>query len=304
MNYYHLKNTGLHLSVVGLGAWPFSSGYDWSNIDAPDVASVLSAARESGINWIDTAPIYEESEKRLGAALKGRREQFVLATKCGLVKNGAWTDHDLHPATLQKQLENSLRTLRTDVIDLYQIHYPDPTVALEDALAVLFRFREQGKIRAIGVCNITEQQLLALPAEVDSVQQEFSLIHAQKGKKLLDACQKKQIAFLGYGTLGGGILSGKYKQEPNFRRADARNYFYKCYRGESFDKLQPLLARVSQLAQQKRTSMAGLSVAWALSYPGVSSVLVGAKTTAQVLQNAQGAVVHLNEEEKAYLEGL
>ena len=301
MNKHCLARTEIQISALGLGSWPFSSGYDWSNKAVPDVASIVSAAQEHGINWIDTAPVYTGSEELLGKSLKGRRNQFVLASKCGLVKNGSWTDHDLRPATILAQLENSLRMLQTDRIDLYQIHYPDPAVPLLDALAVLERCKEQGKIRAVGVCNVSAAQVKMLPHFVSSVQNEYSLLQAWPGQEVLRACAQGGLSFIGYGTLRGGILSGKYTQSPNLRRADARNYFYKCYRAEAFEKAQRVVARVQKLAQEKQVFPAAIAVAWALQ-TGASSVLTGAKNVNQLMQNAQGADLNLTPAEITFLE--
>ena len=302
MRYHRLSNTTLEISVVGLGTWPFSGGYDWGNSHLPDVPSVLSAAQENGINFIDTAPIYEGCESALGQALAGRRGRFVLASKCGLCKNGSWPIHDLYPTSILKQLENSLRQLKTDYIDLYQIDYPDPSVALEEALAVLQRAKEQGKIRAIGMCNVSAEQIAQCACFISSVQNEYSLLHPQAGKSVFHTCEEKALSFIGYGTLCGGILSGKYRKEPNFRRADARNYFYKCYRQHSFERAQKTAERVLQVARQKQTNACAVAIAWALSHPQLTSALVGAKTTVQVLQNAAGGNLSLSSQELSYLE--
>lgn len=302
MKKHRLAGTTVEISALGLGSWPLSSGYDWSNSTfCPDVSSILSAAQEQQINWIDTAPVYTGSEELLGRALKGRRNHFVLAGKCGLVKNGSWTEHDLRPATITAQLESSLRALQTDWIDLYQIHYPDPAVPLQEALAVLERCKEQGKIRAVGVCNVSAAQVELLPPFVASVQNEYSLLHFSKNCEVLKSCAEKQISFIGYGTLCGGILSGKYKQAPNLRRADARNYFYKCYRGDAFAQVQPLVERVRALAQAKQVFPVAVAVAWAL-HTGARSVLTGVKSAQQLLQNAQGTRLSLTAEEITFLE--
>lgn len=302
MKKHRLAGTTIEISAVGVGSWPFGNGYDWSNRTCPDVSSILSAAQEQQINWVDTAPVYTGSEELLGRALKGRRGDFVLAGKCGLVKNGSWTDHDLRPATILKQLEDSLRLLQTDWLDLYQIHYPEPNVALQDALEVLARCREQGKIRAMGVCNMSVAQVKQLPPFVSGVQNEYSLLHCSKNREVVKLCAEKQISFIGYGTLCGGILSGKYKEAPNLRRADARNYFYKCYRGESFAQSQPLVERVRNVAQEKQVPPSAVAVAWAL-HTGANSVLTGVKSTEQLVQNAQGAQLTLTAREIAFLEG-
>ena len=195
----------MHVSAVGLGGWALGGATDWGATEETDARRTIFAALDAGITLFDTAPIYGESEVFLGRALKGRRPQVVLATKCGLVKNGSWTDHDLRPQTIISQLEQSLSRLQTDYIDLYQIHYPDPRVPLEEALAVLIRLREQGKIRYIGLCNAGGQEISAAAGQAVCVQNEFSLLHPQKGRAVFAACEKLRLGFIGYGTLCGGI---------------------------------------------------------------------------------------------------
>lgn len=307
MKYNRLGQSGLFISAVGLGGWPFGGGYDWGDLDEKTAARAVDAALEQGINWIDTAPVYGNgaSESFFGNVLRGKREKVLLATKCGLVKNGSWTDHDLSPKAVRKQLEDSLTRLQTDFIDLYQIHYPDPKVSLTDALEILIRLKEEGKIRYIGVCNFSVQELLtaAQSVEIASVQNEYSLLHPQKGNEVFSVCREKGIGFIGYGTLCGGILSGKYKKEPNFRRADARNYFYKAYRGASYEEAQRVVVRIKKMAEFKALSPAEVAVGWALTAPAVTSVLIGARTEEQILQNIKGAAVTLSPQELAYLEG-
>ncbi|MBR4592296.1 MAG: aldo/keto reductase, partial [Elusimicrobiaceae bacterium] len=151
----------LILPPVGLGGWPFGAGYDWGPLDEPQAQKAVLAALEAGICFVDTAPVYGDgaSEQFLGRVLSSYRHQVLLADKCGLVKNGAWTDHDLRPATIRRQLEESLSRLKTDYLDLYQIHYPDPHVPLEEAVGELDNLRREGKIRAIGLCNVSAQQI-------------------------------------------------------------------------------------------------------------------------------------------------
>ncbi|MGN1057889.1 MAG: aldo/keto reductase [Candidatus Avelusimicrobium sp.] len=305
MKMRRLGRTDLCISAVGLGGWPFGGGYDWGPVDAAQAEKAVLAALDAGINLVDTAPVYGESEAFLGRILKGRRNQIILATKCGLAKNGSWTDHDLSPQTICRQLDESLARLQTDYIDLYQIHYPDPKVPLEEALLELARQKQAGKIRHIGLCNVTAEEIsrAARVAEISSVQNEYSLLHPQKGEAVFKACREAGASFISYGTLCGGILSGKYKTAPNLRRADARNYFYKCYRADAFLHAQEKVSRVKKLAEYLRVSPAAAAVAWALSNQTVSCALTGARTAEQILQNAAGADLMLSPQDLAFLEG-
>ena len=298
MQYRNLGNTGLQISAVGLGTWALGGGYDWGNSSLQDAQRTVAAAVDVGINVIDTAPVYGQSEEFLGRALAGKRNKFLLSTKCGLVKNGSWTDHDLRPATIVSQLETSLKKLKTNCIDLYWIHYLDPQVAWQEVLRTLEQLRAQGKIRYIGVCNVAHDILAEIAATgvISCVQDELSLLHPHKAF-LLNVCQQYHLGFFAYGPLCGGILSGKYKQEPNFRRADARNYFYKCYRADAYKQAQTRVEKVKQLACQKQVAPAQVALAWVLAQPGVTSVLAGARQEAQVFQNAQAAQVELSTEE-------
>ncbi len=294
-----LGRTNLSVSVVGLGGWALGGGTDWGPTDVSAAQETIAAALDEGINLIDTAPIYGQSEEVLGRALRGQRQRVFLSTKCGLVKNGSWTDHDLRPQTITTQLESSLKKLQTDYIDIYFIHYLDPRVPWQDALQTLAHLKEQGKIRHIGVCNVPVEILteMAQTGLISCVQDELSLLHAQRAGKLLEFCRAHELGFMAYGPLCGGILSGKYQREPNFRRADARNYFYKCYRGENFIHAQQTVARVEKIAAQKQVPVAAVSLAWVLAQPGVTCALAGARSTAQVQANSAADHVVLSAEE-------
>lgn len=296
MQQCRLGQTDLKVSVVGLGAWALGGGLDWGPADFVDINNTVSAALEAGINLIDTAPVYGNSEAVLGRALQGRRGQVVLATKCGLVKNGSWTDHDLRSHTIQTQLETSLQHLQTDFIDLYLIHYLDPKIPWQIALETLARLKEQGKIRYIGVCNVPPDILaqMAQTGAIDVVQEEFSVLHPHKGRAGLEVCRQYGLGFVAYGSLCGGILSGKYQREPNLRRADARNYFYKCYRGPAFLQAQETVAQVKQVAAAKNILPAQVALAWVLAQSGVTCALTGARCADQIYQNAGAAEVKLS----------
>ena len=294
------------LPRIGLGSWVFGGGHDWGPLDTDAAQKAVLAALETS-SFVDTAPVYGDgaSEQFLGRVLSGRRSRVILASKCGLVKNGSWTDHDLRPSSIRAQLENSLTRLRTDYLDLYQIHYPDPKVPLQEAVGELSRLQEKGKIRAIGLCNVTAEQMeTALQvAPIFSVQNEYSLLHPQGGKNVLDVCRARGISFIGYGGLSGGILSGKYHTPPNLRRADARNYFYKCYRGEAFEQAQAVAARVKQVAARLNSAPAAVALSWALHTPGVSCMLCGARNETQWRQNVSAAALVLPAREVVFLEG-
>ena len=304
MRLVRLGASGLNVSAVGLGTWPLGGGYDWGTIHTQTAQEIVLRAWDAGINFFDTAPIYGDgtSEEILGRALSGIRSQVILASKCGLVKNGSWTNHDLRPESIRQQLEGSLARLKTDYLDLYLIHYPDPKVPLADALAELVRLRQAGKIRAIGLCNVSKEQIrqAAQQTEIACVQNEYSLLHPAAGENVFEICRDLNISFIGYGTLCGGLLSGKYTREPNFRRADARNYFYKVARGDGFQTALQTTQRLKKVANGHEWAPASVAGAWALQK--ADCVLCGAKTSAQVTQNAAAANVYLSAGEISFLE--
>ena len=291
---------------LALGTWALGGGADWGELPITQAQEVLVAAIEAGIGWIDSSPVYGwgEAETRLGQVIGPFRERLILASKCGICLNGQnRPDHDLSPQRIVAECEASLRRLQTDYLDLYQIHWPDPKVALEDSLATLQRLKEQGKIKAIGVCNFLVEllQKACQITSIECVQNQLSLL-AVLPREILDFCKKRQISFLGYGLLGGGILSGKYQKEPNFRRCDARKYFYPYYTGECFVQAQETVKRVKELSSQKNISAAALSLAWGLAQTGVSGVLFGARSPEQLRQNIQALEVELSAEEKEFLQ--
>lgn len=295
---------GVKASRMGLGTWALGGGSDWGHTDQAEALNTVSAALDGGINLIDVSPVYGhgQAEELLAKALKGRRSSVLLADKCGIIFKDGRPDHDLSTPSIMAECEASLKRLQTDYIDLYQIHWPDERVPLEEALKALTRLKEQGKVRAAGVCNLSAEQLKCAlkAADISCVQGPLSLLnnHAEA----LPVCAEKQIPFYAYGVLGGGILSGKYKAAPNFRRCDARRYFYKYYYGPAFEQAQIVARRVQEVAAGKRVPPAAVALAWALQQAGVSGVLAGARNGRQVQDNVLALSLTLTQQEKEYLQ--
>lgn len=288
------KEQGVSLSRIALGTWAMGGGSDWGPVEDEQSVRAVHAALDQGINWIDTAPIYGlgHSEEVLGRALQGRRQHVFLATKCGLVRFTKGINHWLKPDSIRRELEDSLRRLQTDYIDLYQIHWPDPATPLADTLEELTRLKQSGKIRFIGVCNFPPDLLKQAcdMADISCVQGPYSLLDKEKARQILPFIQTQNRAFAAYGSLGGGILSGKYKKEANIRRADARSYFYRFYKGENFIHTSGVVARICRLAKRDGVPPAQVALGWVLHMPGVTGVLAGARSEAQVCQNAQAVL--------------
>ncbi len=309
-----LGNSGIQASVIGLGAWVLGGGSIWGQ-EPSDAESVrtLQAALDSGMNLIDTAPAYGwgRSERVVGQALKGRRDKAVLATKCGLwwedARGSFFTDFDgkklyrsLRPDTLQIEIEDSLRRLDTDHIDLYQTHWPSmppDLTPIADTMATLLKLKQQGKIRAIVVCNVSpgelEEHLRC--GEIASDQFRYSMLHRGPEQDMLPLCAKKKLATLTYMSLEQGLLTGKVGMDRvfspgEFRTNEAWNPWYiLANRRQVLD----LLAGWKPLTEKYNCSLSQLVLAWTAAQPGVTHVLAGARNLQQMSDNVRAGELHL-----------
>ncbi len=284
MQYNTIPNTDLKVSPICLGTWVFGSDH-WSGAKRDDCIQAAQTALSLGINFIDTAPIYGNglAEQLVGEAIKTRRDQVILATKCGLTPQGKKIICDLKPLTILKEIDASLQRLKTDYIDLYQCHWPDPNTPIEITMETLLKIKEAGKIRYIGVSNF-ETDLLDAAMKITPIvsnQVQYSLLHREIEKSILPHGLQLNVGILAYGPLGGGILSGKYKEAKNFPASDARSFFYHFYQG---DKCKDILAGLENLKQLKK-SPHEIAINWVRQQPGVTSVLVGARNSQQVKSN-------------------
>jgi methylglyoxal reductase len=321
MKYRSLGKSGIDASVVGFGAWAIG-GWMWGGTKKNDPDGAIRAAIDHGINLIDTAPMYGygRSEELVGQALKGLRDQVVLATKCGMVwyqKEGekffeaneqgrAQNDDEnkvevyinLRPAMIRYEIEESLRRLKTDRIDLYQTHWQDSTTKTEDVMAELMKLKQEGKIRAIGCSNATIEQMKRYQAmgQLDSDQEQYSMLQRQHEAGNLPFCRENNIAFLAYSPMALGILSGKIGPDHEFGEGDVRrdNPWYKK---ENRPKVDTLLDVVRSIAEDKGVTVAQTVIAWTLEQPGCTHALVGARNRDQGIANAKAGEVELTEEE-------
>lgn len=301
MKYTTLPTTDLTISSIGLGTWVFGSSH-WSGAEKQDCIYAAQAAIDNGVNFIDTAPIYGDgqSEEIIGEVLKSIPKRVIVATKCGLIKNGKKISINLSPESIQGEIEASLRRLQTDCIDLYQCHWPDPNTPIEKTMSTLLQLQLQGKIRYIGVSNfgldLLKQALLFAP--IVSLQVQYSLLDRSIEKDVIPFCREKQIGILAYGPLGGGILSGKYQEQPNFDRSDARNFFYQFYQGKRFEEVQAILEKLKEMKQPLNQ----IAINYLRQKEGITSVLVGCRNRKQALLNIQSADWDLSPEQLDFIE--
>lgn len=309
-----LGSCGLQASVVGLGTWVLGGGAIWGT-DTDDAESVraIQAALDAGINFIDTAPAYGwgRSEEVVGRAIRGWRDQVILATKCGL-----WTDDDrgsfftgfdgrimrrsLRPDTIVIEIERSLRRLGVECIDLYQVHWPSVPpdfTPVADTMACLLKLRDAGKIRALGVCNVSPGELEEYRrcGAVVSDQLRYSMLHRDPERDILPLCARRGLATLTYMSLEQGLLTGKVGldrvfKSDEFRRNEAWNPWLAL---PNRRRVLDLLAGWSDLTRKYGCTLAQLVIAWTIAQPGVTHALIGGRTVAQVRENARGGELKL-----------
>ena len=277
----------LEVSVVGIGC----NNFGWRT-DAAGTAAVVDAALDAGINFFDTADVYGagQSEDFLGKALKGRRSKVIIATKFGMKmsegKRGA------RPEYVREALDASLRRLQVEAIDLYQIHFPDPSTPIADTMHALNDAVKVGKVREIGCSNFSAEQMRAAratpgPRYFASVQNEYSLLKRDAQAEVLPECARTGVAFLPYFPLANGLLTGKYRKGKTFpegsRGKDA--FGPEVFTAENIERVEALIA----FAESRGHALLELAFSWLAARPEVSSVIAGAKNAEQVRANSRAA---------------
>lgn len=307
MKYKPLGNSGIDVSVIAHGTWAMGNDF-FGDVDKERAIRAIHASVDNGVNLVDTARAYGEdcaAEKVVGEALAGIRDKVVLATKVGVLRayGGNYVKCS-DPNVMRCELEESLRNLKTDHIDLYQIHWPDHNNPLEPALEAMLRFKEEGKIRAIGVSNFSleEMQVAVDVADIASVQPPLSILNRQSlTDGVLDFCAKNGLGVLTYGSLGGGILSGKMNK-LSIGGNELRGAFYPYYEEPMWSKCQKLLETLRKIAEQRDVSVAQVSINWVLAQKGVTCALLGATKPETAAENAKAADWALSDEESAAID--
>ncbi|RYX80871.1 aldo/keto reductase [bacterium] len=281
------KIGSLDVSVVGLGCNNFGG-----RLDAQATKVVVDAAIEHGINFFDTADIYggTKSEEYLGLALGKRRSDIILATKFGMKvaegKEGA------RPEYIRQAVEDSLKRLGTDYIDLYQLHRPDDSVPIADTLGALDELVKAGKVREIGASNFSAEQLREAEAAVEvgatpfvSLQNEYSLFKRDTEAEVLPEAMKQRLAYLPYFPLASGLLSGKYRAGQPFPEGTRIKADNPALNDENLAKVEKLI----QFSEARGHTILELAFSWLASRPMVASVIAGATSASQIESNATAA---------------
>lgn len=314
-----LGQSAIKASVVGFGAWAIG-GWMWGGSDRKDAVRAIQAAVDAGINLIDTAPIYGfgVSEEIVGEAIRKRRDKVILATKCGLVwhiqKGDFFFDSDdasptkVNPTrkvfrylgrdAIRYEIEQTMRRLRTDYIDLYQTHWQESTTPIAETMEELLKLKKEGKIRAIGVSNATVEQLEVYRSvgPVDSDQEKYSMLDRGHEKDLLPYCATNGLAFVAYSPLAQGLLTGRMAPDRSFKPGDQRLNNPR-FSVENRKRVAAFLSKIEPIAKERHLTLSQLVLAWTLCQTGCSHVLAGARTKEQALENAGAGNVRLSEEE-------
>jgi len=281
-------NTDIQVTPVGLGTWAIG-GWMWGGTDEAQSIDTIHRAIDKGIGLVDTAPVYGfgRSEEIVGKALSdGRRDQVALATKVALNWND---DHDkvwrdASASRIQREVEDSLKRLQTDRIDIYQVHWPDPKTPMEETARALEKLYQAGKIRAIGVSNFTPSQMDELQKSVPlhSLQPPYNLFEREIEQDILPYCRENGIATITYGGLCRGFLTGKMREDTQFTGDDLRKNDPK-FQGDRYRQYLNAVAELDAFARERyQKSVLALALRWLVDQPGVTTALWGARRPEQL----------------------
>ena len=308
MQYQEFGKTGLKVSKLCLGTWGIG-GAGWDSYSDESRMDAIKAALECGINFIDTAPAYNagKAECYVGETLNKlkKRREVVISTKCGnKFVDGKYLRCGSKESIL-KQCDESLKNLKTDYIDIYLVHWPDPDVELEETIDAVSTLKKEGKILHAGVSNFSKEQIEEAQkyCEIEAFQPQYSLAD-RKDEKLIRWAYEQGLGIMTYGTLGGGILTGNYRELRTFEQTDSRNRFYPYFKEPLFSKAMELLTVMDQIAEERNVSLAQIAEKWVLQKRFVSSCIIGAQSRARVEENCRNLQWELTDNEIRRLEAV
>ncbi len=301
-----LGKTDLEVSPVALGCWPIA-GMTSLEVNDRDSLATLAACRDSGINFLDTAYCYGangESERLIAQAVRGCRDDFVIATKGGIHWDPAGQRGvDGRPATLKRQCEESLRRLATDRVELLYLHAPDPRVPVADSAGALRELLDEGKTRAVGVSNFTTDQLDAFHqvCPITAHQPPFNMLQRGIEADTLPWCVAHQVSTVVYWPLMKGLLAGKLARNHVFAAGDGRAK-YPMFQGDQWQKNQDFVDQLRRVAKAADRTVAEVVVSWTIHRPGITAALCGAKRAAQIRETAGALNFVLSDEDNRAIE--
>ena len=289
MEYRKLDN--LKISAIGYGAWGIGGAPFWSNEGDSKSIESIKISYENGINFFDTAPVYGfgHSEKLIGKALKSVRDKIILATKCGLrwgKESLGSLRKDASRKSILEEIDQSLKRLNTEWIDIYQVHWPDLQTSQKETMETLLEIQAQGKIRYIGVSNYSVEQIKESSryGKIISLQPEYSLLAREIEKDIVPVCLEKKIGIIAYSPLASGVLTGKYGRDTKFKDWRSKGIIG-TFTGEGFLKNINKVERLEEIAKEEGKTCGQIAINWVLRQPGLTTALVGVKNAGQVEEN-------------------
>ena len=312
MNRIHIGKSGIEASVVGLGAWAIGGDSNWGPSDDAESVRTIHRALDLGVNLVDTAPAYGlgHGEEVVGKALKGKRQSYVLSTKCGirwditegallLERDGVRILRNTLPESLREELHASLRRLQTDYIDIYIVHWqevPEFPCPIADTMGFLMDLKKEGKIRAIGASNLSREQFLEYTAagELDLIQERYSMLYRKAEPIFFPLCKEHGVTFQAYSPLERGALTDAFLEGKLEVKGLARSKI-PWFHGEEGNRLKKVLAGFKPLCEKYSCTLTQLVIAWtAAQGTGHNvNVLCGARTIGQIEENAKGGFLTL-----------
>lgn len=307
MEYITLKNSDLKVSRLCMGGCPMG-GYGWGDTQEKDFLDAINAAIDAGLNFFDTSDTYGlgQSEITLGKGLGKRRKDVVIQTKFGVRYGNGKSTYDNSPAYIQEALEKSLRNLKTDYVDVYVIHYRDGKTPIEDVIGKMEELKQQGKIRYFGLSNYhgdEVNELMPYQGKFVCCQDEYSLACRKNELDLLNLRDGYGVTPLTWGSLGQGVLTGKYNKDSCFAANDRRSRdIYVNFHGDKLLKNLEIVETMKPIAEVHNVSLAAVAIRFIMDYLKESVVLVGAKRPSQILGNIEAVDWNLTESEIKTLE--
>lgn len=315
MQYNKLGNSDIKVSSVALGTWAIGGGSWWGASDERNSILAIHTSLDKGVNLIDTAPAYGfgYSENVIGKAIEGRRSQVILSTKCGLwwqdpspnfsfELDGVKVYKSLKPETIRKELEMSLKRLKTDYIDIYHIHWPDEMTPIKETAQCLNELVKEGKIRTIAVSNVSIEQCeeYFLYCNLVAVQMKYSMLDRKNVEQFVNYCKINNISILAYSPLEQGLLTGKIGMDKVLSEEEYRNSI-PWYRPENRVRVLEMLQTFEPLTQKYNCTLGQLVIAWTAATNGITSCLCGARTQSHAQENVAAGNLKIESEDIAYI---
>lgn len=287
MRYSKLGKSDLNVSQITVGTWAFG-GVGWGDINEKDCIAALHAMLDNGVNFIDTAPIYNKgiSEQVVGKATEGRRDKLIIATKCGVYHHGNHVVKDSQRDNILSECDLSLKNLKTDYIDLYIVHWPDNNTGFEETFSAMESLKKSGKIRYVGVSNFSLAQVIESEdyGDIVAVQPPYSMVNRSQ-EKFMKWVHDHGIGTMTYGSLGAGILTGGIRSIPKFEENDVRATFYDYFMEPKFSKIMKLLKTLDDMAAEHKVPVSQVVINWSTQKEFVDTAITGVKNPEEANAN-------------------